>query len=94
MKSASLRCLKARLRDRICDGRIETQNAQGGRGAGWVPCGRKMALRWDVDVPVFVSVSGSGGHLAFAARALKTVAVGNAGMRFCSVQPHYCMDVQ
>jgi c-di-AMP phosphodiesterase-like protein len=53
-----------------------------------------MALRWGVDVPVFVSVSGGGGHLAFAARALKTVAVGNAGMRFCTAQPHYCMDVQ
>jgi hypothetical protein len=85
MKSASLRCLKARLLDRICDGRIETQNARGGRGAGWVPCGRKMALRWGGDVLVFVSVSSSGGHLAFAARALKTVAVGNAEMRFVRV---------
>jgi hypothetical protein len=60
MKSASLRCLKARRRGRICEGKIETQNARSERCAALCPCGRKTALRWGGDVSGWCSGSRGG----------------------------------
>jgi hypothetical protein len=72
---------------------IETRNAQGGRGAVWVPCGRKMALRWGGDVLVFFSVSM---QLApgFCCSRIENGCRGQVGDTICTAQPGYCMDVQ
>jgi hypothetical protein len=81
MKSASLRCLKARLRERICDGESKLET----RRAGGVQSGCLAVEKWrsaGVAMCWFSSQFRCGGRLAFAARALKTVAVGRLAIRF------------
>lgn len=94
-RGAVLRCPKARLRQGVEDGKATGKNAAGNRCAARLPCGRKTTLALgDGDDGFELNPGGAAGCLAFAAHALKTPAVGGAGMMGLRSQCGCCMDIQ